>query len=299
MVSNGPDSLFNDWRKRFDRLRKAVRKDGDPEAVHDLRVVCRRLQELTSLLFPRGGRAAVSRLRETERALSPVRNQDIFLEFLRARSSSFPSPSGKKTFARLMERARRRRKKLLKSCRRSLDRSATRRLRKSLKRLHRSLREKSRTLSGAALDRRVGSELRRMEARLKRCRDGGSDAALHELRKAVRRTRFSAEIRSALQPGRDGTQPGRLKGWQDRLGRHHDALVTLKRLDKLARRFPEKEAESVLDRLRQEAGKRKERARATLREALMKEGSKSVSAWTAIQRVRRTSSPPRTERTSE
>ena len=65
-------------------LEPKVLKGRDPEAIHDIRVASRRLQQVLDLLYPPPGPPKVRRIRRTirrsRRALSVVRNCDVLLE---------------------------------------------------------------------------------------------------------------------------------------------------------------------------------------------------------------------------
>ncbi len=73
--------------KQLDRcvsLEPKVLQGDDPDAIHDLRVATRRLQQVLDLLFPppHSGelRKVRRRLRRSRRSLSEVRNDDVLLE---------------------------------------------------------------------------------------------------------------------------------------------------------------------------------------------------------------------------
>jgi CHAD domain-containing protein len=82
------------WNRVLDRagrqldqyisLEPKVLKGRDPEAIHDIRVASRRLQQVLDLLYPPPGPPKVRKIRRTirrsRRALSVVRNCDVLLE---------------------------------------------------------------------------------------------------------------------------------------------------------------------------------------------------------------------------
>lgn len=69
---------------RFLGLEPKVLRGDDPEAVHDLRVASRRLQQTLELIYPAPRPAKIRKLRRSirrsRRALSSVRNYDVLLE---------------------------------------------------------------------------------------------------------------------------------------------------------------------------------------------------------------------------
>jgi CHAD domain-containing protein len=69
---------------RFMTLEPKVLRGDDPDAIHDLRVASRRLQQILDLLYPkprpRGLGGLRRRIRRARRCLSEVRNCDVLLE---------------------------------------------------------------------------------------------------------------------------------------------------------------------------------------------------------------------------
>jgi CHAD domain-containing protein len=84
----------NEWNKvrklalrhlnRFISLEAKVLKGDDPDAIHDMRVASRRLQQVLDLIFPkplpREGRRLRRKIRRCRRALGDVRNCDVLLQ---------------------------------------------------------------------------------------------------------------------------------------------------------------------------------------------------------------------------
>jgi CHAD domain-containing protein len=89
----------NEWSKvrklalrhlnRFMSLEAKVLKGDDPDAIHDMRVASRRLQQVLDLIFPnplpREARRLRRKIRRCRRALGDVRNCDVMLEYVEAR----------------------------------------------------------------------------------------------------------------------------------------------------------------------------------------------------------------------
>jgi CHAD domain-containing protein len=89
----------NEWSKvrklalrqlnRFVSLEPKVLKGDDPDAIHDMRVASRRLQQMFDLIFsspvPREVRRLRRKLRRCRRALGDVRNCDVLLQQVGAR----------------------------------------------------------------------------------------------------------------------------------------------------------------------------------------------------------------------
>jgi len=89
----------NEWRKvrklalrhlnRFVSLEAKVLKGDDPDAIHDMRVASRRLQQVLDLVFPkplpREARRLRRKIRRCRRALGDVRNCDVLLQQVQTR----------------------------------------------------------------------------------------------------------------------------------------------------------------------------------------------------------------------
>jgi len=89
----------NEWNKvrklalrhlnRFISLEAKVLKGDDPDAIHDMRVASRRLQQVLDLIFPKPLPREVGRLRRKlrrcRRALGDVRNCDVMLAHVEGR----------------------------------------------------------------------------------------------------------------------------------------------------------------------------------------------------------------------
>ena len=89
----------NEWNKvrklalrhlnRFISLEAKVLKGDDPDAIHDMRVASRRLQQVLDLIFPkplpREVRPLRRKIRRCRRALGDVRNCDVLLQHVEGR----------------------------------------------------------------------------------------------------------------------------------------------------------------------------------------------------------------------
>jgi CHAD domain-containing protein len=89
-----PEPLPDAWEKvrelalrhldRFVSLEAKVLRGDDPDAIHDIRVASRRLQQVVDLLYPRPRDREIRRLRRKirrcRRSLSEVRNCDVLLQ---------------------------------------------------------------------------------------------------------------------------------------------------------------------------------------------------------------------------
>ena len=97
--SPGTAPPTNEWRKvrklalrhlsRFVSLEAKVLKGDDPDAIHDMRVASRRLQQVLDLIFPkplpREARRLRRKIRRCRRALGDLRNCDVLLQQVQGR----------------------------------------------------------------------------------------------------------------------------------------------------------------------------------------------------------------------
>jgi CHAD domain-containing protein len=97
--SPGTAPPTNEWSKvrklalrhlnRFVSLEAKVLKGDDPDAIHDMRVASRRLQQVLDLIFPkplpREARRLRRKIRRCRRVLGDLRNCDVLLQQVQAR----------------------------------------------------------------------------------------------------------------------------------------------------------------------------------------------------------------------
>jgi CHAD domain-containing protein len=207
------------------RPRRRVRDRGDPEAVHDLRVATRRLQEALRFSEPFLPRPAVDRVarraRGIRRSLGAVRDADVLFRLLRRLARRLERGERRLALgiaARLSEEAE--------AARRAADRRGglpVPGIRKRLQALLKAARPVPVAVS--ARGRQVALErLARAARLLPRARRGDPDG-LHAFRIAVKRYRYGLEIldeagarglRALIREARD---------LQRALGRVHDLDV--------------------------------------------------------------------------
>lgn len=212
-------------RERFRELFKPLPKGlaGDEEAIHDMRVGCRRLRAALPVLVRRPAsrrtRRALRLLRDLGRAASGSRDFDVALLLLDELRAEQPSPEATALRKRLAD-ARRRRKARMAEDLLDLEIALLRRdLRKLIVR-------GAEPLAGALARLRVQRDERGAEmlAAVERLAADYEPAALHAIRIHAKRLRYAAEVQDALA-GRGGAAAQTLKKVQECLGRMHDAHV--------------------------------------------------------------------------
>jgi CHAD domain-containing protein len=205
-------------------LRRAAADVGEDEAIHDLRVACRRLEagaHVNRALLPAKRRRAI---RDAAKAIRRAFDQARDLEVIAAEVDDVPdlSPAfreGVRTAAAAS--------------------SATQAARKLAAEPVKTLAgERGRLDEDAVLDRdsyaaAVAADVIAFFGELNRLLPESTDEALHETRIAAKKLRYALEIGRPALP-RLTTQVKRMKRLQDILGRHQDAAVGLRWAEALA-----------------------------------------------------------------
>ena len=198
----------------FISLEPKVLKGRDPEAIHDMRVASRRLQQVLDLLYPQPRTVKVRkvrrRVRRSRRALSAVRNCDVLLE--RARRVLARKHSGRRevwtAFREYVEERRER----------SFRKASRRLARLNLPALYVRLQEQMEPppATGQAdgpraavnLRQRLNESLAKAWSSLERCveqaRETPETASLHAARIAAKRARYLIEVIDDVSGGVSG-----------------------------------------------------------------------------------------------
>ena len=201
-----------------------TRLGDDPDALHDHRVAVRRLRAML-----RAGRPLLDRqwadhlrgsLKGAGRALAEVRDLDVLTEQLRADVAELHGrvrSEGDRIVHTLEERRERAQAELS-------DALADPSYVSLLNRLELAVRKPMFSGSGS-LRKAVCKEHRRARRKAHRLSNDPSDEDLHDLRKAVKRARYAAELAAATGTKGTGKYVKRAKKLQDVLGDHQDAVV--------------------------------------------------------------------------
>lgn len=215
-------------------LDDAVRAD-EPDAVHRMRVACRRLRSALRtyrrLFTPGATDGLVAELRWLAAALGRARDREVLTERLAARARELPAACGPERVAAELERwgaaeYRRVRPEVVAA----LDSPRRRDLAAGLAGLLAAppLRRRARRPAAPELARIAAREQRRTGRRVRSALAAGPeerDRALHEARKAAKRARYAGET-AAPAVGRAAERyVRRMKAVQEVLGEHQDAVV--------------------------------------------------------------------------
>ncbi|HEV2494884.1 MAG TPA: CHAD domain-containing protein [Terriglobia bacterium] len=240
---------------RFASLEPKVLKGDDPDAVHDLRVASRRLQQVIRLLYPdppKEVRRALRSAKTARRVLSDVRNCDVYLT--RVGKSLARRTSRRETLETVRDYLTERRAKSFEKAQRKLSKAnlpaAYIRLKEHLDwgataRLNGYVRTTGvpvlpEEFASEPLQKRVGGELVRLwreyEEQIAASRRDGEAPALHGARIATKRLRYLLEVLDALEVGGSSEVLTWLRALQGRLGGWHDLEVFEQMLLKMVAR---------------------------------------------------------------
>jgi CHAD domain-containing protein len=203
---------------------------GDPDAVHDLRVVTRRLQQVLSALAPSPRPKRVLRLRKTlrraRRALGAWRNYDVILGTVAQRRKATRSPHKRAAWALVREHLEKRRLgEMIRARRRLLDKD----LSGFADRLETVITDLLSQTQPRDVERsvlaRVEAAWRDWQAALSRAEQSAEVTTVHGLRIATKRLRYRVELARAL--GDEAAEPVLewARGVQHELGDWHDHQV--------------------------------------------------------------------------
>jgi CHAD domain-containing protein len=231
-----------------------TRLGDDPDALHDHRVAVRRLRAMLRAARPVIDRRWADELRVSlkgaGRALAEVRDLDVLIEEVRgdvAEVQGADRAGGGSILEALAERRGRAQTELSAALTDAAYLSLLNRLEHAVR--------KPRFSGAGSLAKTVAREHRRARRKGRELSKSPADGQLHEVRKAVKRARYAAELSAAV--GSTGTRKylKRAKRVQDVLGDHQDAVVASRLLEELRGRLPQHESQVALTALigRQEA----------------------------------------------
>ncbi|MFJ4188725.1 CHAD domain-containing protein [Kitasatospora sp. NPDC089509] len=215
-------------------LDDAVRAD-EPDAVHRMRVACRRLRSalrtFRRLLAPGATDTLVADLRWLGAALGRARDREVLAERLAARARELPAACGPERVAAALEQwgeaeHRRVRPEVVAA----LDSARRRSLTAGLTALLADPPLSPRAARAAApeLSRIAAREQHRTADRVHTALAAGPterDSALHEARKAAKRARYAGETATPAVGAAAERFAERMKAVQEVLGEHQDAVV--------------------------------------------------------------------------
>jgi CHAD domain-containing protein len=224
-------TVLREHARRFRKYAKRVLHGGDAEDLHQARVESRRLREALSLfragLPRRRSRRIRLRLREVGRALGAVRNLDVSVELLKRLVGGTTAGAS----AAVLRRLRRRRGTLFDVARADLERTRARRLAKKSP----GLVDRDGVPPAGVLDRLSRRARVLDEAFVALDEAPRSEDALHAVRIAAKKRRYSLEIAREAGHAEKGSVHDSIVRVQDALGAWRDAAVLLEETRAAAR----------------------------------------------------------------
>lgn len=215
-------------------LDDAVRAD-EPDAVHRMRVACRRLRSalrtFRRLFTPGATDELVAELRWLAAALGAARDREVLAARLAAEARELPAECEPQRVAAALERwGRAEYREVWPEVVAALDSTRRRALGEALTVLLADppLRPRAARAAVPELSRIAAREQRRTGERVRdalAAAPAERAAALHEARKAAKRARYAGETAVAAVGARAERYARRMKAVQDVLGEHQDAVV--------------------------------------------------------------------------
>jgi CHAD domain-containing protein len=226
----GLSKLVKEQLHDFSAVMDKVLATGDPDAIHDLRVVTRRLQQVLCALAPPPRPKRVLRLRKTlrrvRRALGAWRNYDVILEAVAERRKTTRSPHKRAAWTLVREHLEKRRlDEMIRARRRLLDKDFS----GFADRLEAVVTDLLQQTDPRDVERsvlaRVAGAWGDWQTALSRAAQSAGVATVHGLRIATKRLRYRVELARAL--GDEAAEP--VLEWardvQHELGEWHDHQV--------------------------------------------------------------------------
>jgi CHAD domain-containing protein len=219
--------------RRFTTMLPKVLNEEDADAVHDLRVLSRRLQQVLATLFakprPQEARDMIRALRRARRAIGGWRDCDVLAGLLAQKTRRVRNPDERRAWELVLASVARRRRREMRRARRRLANRRLFTIAQTGQRLVERAGGQGAADGGAqpsdptpALAASVSAAYSQWGAALGRARETRQPRDIHALRIETKRLRYRIELVHDL--GADDSEPAlrRLKSIQDRLGRWRD-----------------------------------------------------------------------------
>ncbi len=256
-----------------------TRLGSDPEDLHQMRVATRRLREFLRaarpMLIPEWGDSLRDELSWLGQALGAVRDSDVLLEHFNSEATSL-DPQERKTFHRLLSRLERERAAARVDILETLESD---RYLKLVERLKTAAQEPQVVLREASLPGYAAEAFRKLRKAVRKAESDSSEAALHRIRIRCKRARYSAELAEAAVGKPASRYIQQLKGLQDLLGEHQDAIVAEAWLDKALARTRGVRTAFIAGRIVERFRRRRRKARSTVRKIWPKLERRGKKTW--------------------
>ncbi len=256
-----------------------TRLGREPEELHQLRVATRRLRAYLRAAKAHLVPAWVEQIRAEVawlgRALGPVRDLDVLLEYLEQEAGTL-RVTERRAFAGLLERLHQQRTAAHATLVQTLESDRYLAL---LEQLEAAIPAPPTDQGGGSLAEIAGREFKKLRRTIKEHGLDATDAVLHQIRIKVKRARYAAEL-ARPSVGKPAVRFLReSKAFQELLGEHNDAVVTEQRLRMLLRHAQGGLVAVSLGRLLERQSERRRKARAALPEAWGRLEKRGKKAW--------------------
>jgi len=226
------EKLLRDRVRKCVTLLPKVLGDDDPDAVHDLRVWSRRLQQVVVTLFPSPrpveARTIVRTLRRARRSLGGWRDCDVVIALLTRKIRSTRNPAQKQAWEMVFAMTR---AKLQREMRRARHKIANRKMFTLAQRVEGlieygpigSVQRDANPL--LALQNSVAAAYSEWREGLTRAKSSSDPFEIHAFRIQTKRVRYRLELLRDLGSVTAKSALSSLRTLQDELGRWHDGLA--------------------------------------------------------------------------
>ena len=212
-------------RKFMSLLLKVLAEDAD-DAVHDLRVWSRRLQQVVAALsskpLPPQARTMVRALRRARQSLGEWRDCDVLLDLLERRARRVRNPEEKSAWMMIRRLALNKREREIRRARRKLANRKLFTLAHRAQKFLDELPEGERQDAGEVLASSVADGHAQWRQALSRACNGWDPANIHAFRIRTKQLRYRIELARDLGESDVQAALGYLKSLQDGLGCWHD-----------------------------------------------------------------------------
>ena len=228
-----PEQLVHERVRRFMKLLPEVLNSEDVEAVHDLRVWSRRLQQVLVTMFPKGQEnragSVIRALRQARRGLSGWRDCDVLIALLDRRLQRLRDPNEQQAWRMVRAYLAKQREKEIRRARHILARRQLFTLAQRTKNLQKD-RGPDTALNAevassdfvATLSGSIMTAYTDWQAALARAAESSSHADAHYFRIKTKQLRYRIELARDLGDKELLSPLNRLKALQDSLGQCHD-----------------------------------------------------------------------------
>jgi CHAD domain-containing protein len=226
------ERLLHDRLRKFMSLLPKVLAEDNADAIHDLRVWSRRLQQVVSTLsanpLPSETRTMVRALRRARRALGGWRDCDVLIDLLERKARRVRNPEEKKAYAMIRDLALSKRDRGIRRARRKLAKRKLFTLGHHVEKFLEELAQAERQDASELIASSAAVGYAEWRQALSRACEGFDLVEIHALRIRTKRLRYRIELLRDLGESDAGPALDFLRSLQDVLGSWHDHVELLR-----------------------------------------------------------------------